>query len=63
MPGCGIYECEKKDFDAAEFIINKDSATQSVEGAVESPRLTCNVSLSPLQGDGRAKNRRVVVKP
>lgn len=49
MPGCGIYECAKKDFDAAELVINKDGGTQSVEGAVESLALICPANLSPLQ--------------
>ena len=49
MPGCGLYECEKKDFDSAELIIDKDAKRQSVEGAVESLKAVCPTNFSQLQ--------------
>ncbi|OFW43675.1 MAG: hypothetical protein A3J29_14440 [Acidobacteria bacterium RIFCSPLOWO2_12_FULL_67_14b] len=49
MPGCGIYECAKKDFDVAELVINKDAGTESVEGEIESLKLVCPANLSALQ--------------
>ncbi len=49
MPGCGIYQCSNKDFDSAEFVINKEAETQSIEGALESRYLVCPANLSPLQ--------------
>lgn len=49
MPGCGIFECTKKDFDGAELVISKDAEKQSVEGNLESLKMVCPANLSPLQ--------------
>jgi len=49
MPGCGIYQCEKKDFDGAELVINKEAGAESVEGEVEILKLICPTNLSQLQ--------------
>ena len=39
MPGCGIFACEKKDFDAYEVVINKAGETKTLEGAGEQLKL------------------------
>jgi OmpA-OmpF porin, OOP family len=49
MPGCGLYQCEKKDFDAADLVINKAGETQTLEGAIEKLTYACPVTASPLQ--------------
>ena len=49
MPGCGIYECSKKDFDSFEVVINKAAETKTLEGAVEQLRLICPANASQLQ--------------
>jgi len=49
MPGCGVYECSKKDFDAYDLVINRDGETQTHEGAGQQLQFICQVSASPLQ--------------
>ena len=49
MPGCGIFECEKKDFDAFDLVINKAGETKSFEGAGERQKLVCPANQSQLQ--------------
>ncbi|MEO8679903.1 MAG: OmpA family protein [Vicinamibacterales bacterium] len=49
MPGCGFFECVKKDFDSAELVIDKDANKQSVEGELESLKAVCPTNLSQLQ--------------
>jgi outer membrane protein OmpA-like peptidoglycan-associated protein len=49
MTGCGVYQCEKKDFDAFDVVINKDSETKTLEGAVESLKFVCPTTTSHLQ--------------
>lgn len=49
MPGCGIYQCEKKDFDSAELVISKEAGTESVEGEIEILKLICPANLSQFQ--------------
>lgn len=49
MPGCGIYECSKKDFDSFEAVINKAAETKTLEGEVESLNFICPANSSQLQ--------------
>ncbi len=49
MPGCGLYECSKKEFDAYDLVINKDGETQTHEGAGEQLNYVCPATASPLQ--------------
>lgn len=49
MPGCGLYECVKKEFDAFDLVINKDGEMQSHEGAGEQLKYICAATTSPLQ--------------
>lgn len=49
MPGCGLYECSKKEFDAYDLVINKDGETQTHEGAGEQLNFVCPATTSPLQ--------------
>lgn len=49
MPGCQIYECEKKDFDAFDVIINKAAEMKSLEGAVDHAKFACPANVSKLQ--------------
>jgi len=49
MPGCGIFECSKKDFDAFDVVINKAGETQSLEGAGQQLNYVCPATSSPLQ--------------
>ncbi len=49
MPGCGIYECNAREYDAAELVINKEAETKSLEGAIEFQKLSCPAKYSPLQ--------------
>jgi len=49
MPGCGIYECAKKDFDSFDAVINKAAETKTLEGEVEALRFVCPANASPLQ--------------
>ena len=48
-PGCGIYECVKKEFDAYELVINKAGETKSLEGEGEHLKLACPAQVSQLQ--------------
>ena len=59
MPGCGIYECSKKDFDSFDVVINKDAETKSLEGEVEILRMICPASASQLQ---LARNAEAALK-
>ena len=49
MPGCGIYECSKKDFDAFDLVINKAGEMKNLEGAGEQMKLICPANQSALQ--------------
>lgn len=49
MPGCGLYECTKKEFDAFDLVVNKDGEMQSHEGAGEELKYICAATTSPLQ--------------
>ncbi|MEW6322798.1 MAG: OmpA family protein [Acidobacteriota bacterium] len=49
MPGCGIYECSTKEFDAAEVVVNMAGDTRRLEGQVEILALICPEKGSPLQ--------------
>ncbi len=49
MPGCGIYECSTKEFDAFDLVINKAGEAKSLEGAGEHQKLICPASQSQLQ--------------
>ena len=49
MTGCGVYQCEKKEFDAFDVIINKASETKTLEGEVESLKFVCPATTSHLQ--------------
>jgi OOP family OmpA-OmpF porin len=49
MTGCGVYQCEKKDFDAFDVVINKASETKTLEGEVEHLKFVCPANTSHLQ--------------
>lgn len=49
MPGCGIWACEKKDFEAYEVVINKAGERKSLEGAGEELKLVCPANMSQIQ--------------
>lgn len=49
MPGCGLYECMKKDFDAFDMVVNKAGETETKEGSAEQLQYICPVTTSPLQ--------------
>ena len=49
MTGCGVFQCEKKEFDAADLIINKASETKTLEGEVERLKFICPATTSHLQ--------------
>src|SRR5215213_4561081 len=49
MPGCGIYECVKKDFDAFDVVINKAGEVKTLEGEVDHSKLVCAANSSQLQ--------------
>lgn len=49
MPGCGIFECAKKDFDAFDVVINKAGETRTLEGAGQQLNYVCPAATSPLQ--------------
>jgi OmpA-OmpF porin, OOP family len=49
MPGCGVYQCTKKDFDSIELVINKAGEMKTLEGAIDEVVLACPTSASPLQ--------------
>ena len=49
MPGCGLYECEKKEFDSFDLVFNKDGDAQAHEGAGERLKYICVATTSPLQ--------------
>lgn len=49
MPGCGIYECSRKDFDSFDVVINKDAETKTLEGEVDHSKLICAANGSQLQ--------------
>ena len=49
MPGCGIWECVKKDFDAFEVVINKAGEMKTLEGAGEVLKLVCPTTTSQIQ--------------
>lgn len=49
MPGCGVYECSKKDFDSFDVVINKDAETKTLEGEVDAVTFICPANQSQLQ--------------
>jgi OOP family OmpA-OmpF porin len=49
MPGCGIYECFKKDFDSYDVVINKAGDAKTLEGEVDHSKLVCPANGSQLQ--------------
>lgn len=49
MPGCGAYECTRKEFDAMELVINKAGEMKSLEGAIDEVVFACPATGSPLQ--------------
>jgi OOP family OmpA-OmpF porin len=49
MTGCGIYECQKKDFDSFDVVINKAGEAKTLEGAVDHMKLVCPAANSHLQ--------------
>lgn len=49
MTGCQIYECNKKDFDAWDVVINKAGETKSLEGSGEQMTFACPANVSHLQ--------------
>ena len=49
MPGCQIFECEKKEFDQYEFVINKASEKKTLEGSGEFNNFACPATVSQLQ--------------
>jgi OmpA-OmpF porin, OOP family len=49
MPGCGVYQCTNKDFDAIELVMNKDGDMKEFEGAIDEVVLACATTASPLQ--------------
>lgn len=49
MPGCGVYECSKKDFDSFDVVLNKAADTKTLEGAIDQVTLVCPASNSKLQ--------------
>ena len=49
MPGCGVYECAKKEFDAFDLVINKAGEMQSHEGAGQELKFICATTASHLQ--------------
>lgn len=49
MPGCGLYECTLKDFDAADLMVSMAAETKTLEGQVEDLKYICPARLSPLQ--------------
>lgn len=49
MPGCGIFECMKKEFDAFDVVINQAGDMKNLEGEVDHLKLICPANLSPLQ--------------
>ncbi len=56
MRGCIIIECSRKDYDAAEMILNAEVEMQSVEGEVEIVDYNCPTSMSMLQIARNAEN-------
>jgi OOP family OmpA-OmpF porin len=49
MPGCGVFQCTKKDFDALDVVVNKAGEMKNLEGAIDEVVLICPASNSPLQ--------------
>lgn len=49
MPGCGIYECVKKDFDAFDVVVNKAGEMKNLEGSGEHLKLICPAAMSQIQ--------------
>jgi OOP family OmpA-OmpF porin len=49
LPGCGLYECSEKEYDAADVVINMAGETKSLEGGIEYLRYICPAKMSPLQ--------------
>ena len=49
MPGCGVYQCEKKEFDAFDVVINKAGEMKNLEGSGEQMKLICPANQSALQ--------------
>ena len=49
MTGCGVYECEKKEFDASDLVISKSGEPKSLEGEIDRTKLICAATTSHLQ--------------
>ena len=49
LPGCGVWECEKKDFDAYDLVINKAGESKNLEGQGERFKFICPANVSQLQ--------------
>jgi outer membrane protein OmpA-like peptidoglycan-associated protein len=49
MPGCQIFQCEKKEFDSYELVINKAAEKKTLEGAGDFLNFACPASTSQLQ--------------
>jgi OmpA-OmpF porin, OOP family len=49
MTGCGVFQCEKKEFDAFDVVINKAGETKTLEGEVEHLKFVCPATTSHLQ--------------
>jgi len=59
MPGCGVWECTKKDFDSFDVVINKAGEAKTLEGEVDHSKLICAASASQLQ---LARNAEAALK-
>jgi OOP family OmpA-OmpF porin len=49
MTGCRIFQCEKKDFDAYDVVVNKAGDTKTLEGSGDHLKFVCQASTSQLQ--------------
>ena len=49
LPGCGVWECEKKDFDGYDLVFNKEGETKNLEGSGERFKFICPANVSQLQ--------------
>lgn len=49
LPGCGIYQCFEKEFDAMDVVVDMAGEMKSLEGAIEMQQYICPAKMSPLQ--------------
>jgi outer membrane protein OmpA-like peptidoglycan-associated protein len=49
LPGCGLYECSEKEFDATDIVVNMAGETKTLEGAIEMQHYICPAKMSTLQ--------------